>query len=51
MFDQRSLFHLLRTAGFEMPELSGFMKSRIPEIAFLDLEQRKGESLYVESVR
>jgi SAM-dependent methyltransferase len=51
MFDQRSLFHLLRTVGFEMPELSGFMKSRIPEIAFLALEQRKRESLYVESVR
>ena len=51
MFDERSLFHLLQTAGFEMPELSSFMTSRIPEIAFLDLEQRKGESLYVESVR
>ena len=51
MFDRRSLIHLLQTAGFDKPEVSQFMQSRIPEVGRLDLEQRKSESLYVESLR
>jgi SAM-dependent methyltransferase len=51
MFDQRSLVHLLRTAGFTNPEISSFRQSRIPEIEQIELEVRKGESLYVEAQR
>jgi predicted SAM-dependent methyltransferase len=49
MFDERSLTHLLQQAGFAHPELSSFMSSRIPDIKRIELEQRKGESLYVEA--
>ena len=51
MFDERSLIHLLQRAGFAMPEVSGFMQSRIPDIARIELEVRKQESLYVESLK
>ena len=49
MFDECSLVHLLQRAGFARPEVRGFMDSRIPDIARIELEQRKRESLYVES--
>jgi SAM-dependent methyltransferase len=51
MFDQRSLAHLLQQAGFAQPEVSRFQESRIPDIAAIELEARKRESLYVEAVR
>jgi predicted SAM-dependent methyltransferase len=51
MFDESSLIALLRRAGFEQPAVSNFMQSRIADITLIELEQRKHESLYVESVR
>jgi predicted SAM-dependent methyltransferase len=51
MFDGASLVHLLREAGFASPAVSAFGSSRIPDIANIDLESRRRESLYVESVR
>jgi predicted SAM-dependent methyltransferase len=51
MFDESSLIALLRQAGFEQPAVSNFMQSRIADITLIELEQRKHESLYVESVR
>jgi predicted SAM-dependent methyltransferase len=51
MFDESSLIALLRQAGFEEPIVSNFMQSRITDITLIELEQRKHESLYVESVR
>jgi predicted SAM-dependent methyltransferase len=51
MFDESSLIALLRQAGFEQPAVSNFMQSRIADITLIELEQRKHESLYVESIR
>jgi predicted SAM-dependent methyltransferase len=51
MFDERSLVHLLATAGFPGPEVSSFRQSAIPEIEQIELDVRKGESLYVEARR
>src|SRR5579863_8596968 len=51
MFDKSSLVALLRQAGFEQPVVGSFMQSRIADISLIELEQRKHESLYVESVR
>jgi predicted SAM-dependent methyltransferase len=51
MFDEGSLIALLRQAGFEQPVVSSFLQSRIADIPLIELEQRKHESLYVESVR
>ncbi len=51
MFDERSLVHLLRQTGFTQVEVSHFMESRIPDIADIELEVRKRESLYVEAVK
>jgi SAM-dependent methyltransferase len=51
MFDENSLIALLRQAGFEEPAVCSFMQSRIADISLIELEQRKHESLYVESVR
>lgn len=51
MFDEGSLLHLFRQAGFECPEVSSFMQSRIPAIDQVELEVRKNESLYVEGTR
>jgi predicted SAM-dependent methyltransferase len=51
MFDARSLCHMLREASFSAPERRRFRDSRIPEINALELEERRGESLYVECVR
>ncbi|HSZ03231.1 MAG TPA: methyltransferase domain-containing protein [Terriglobales bacterium] len=51
MFDEGSLIALLRQAGFEQPVVSSFLQSRIVDIPLIELEQRKHESLYVESVR
>jgi ubiquinone/menaquinone biosynthesis C-methylase UbiE len=49
MFDERSLIHLLQQAGFSHPQASRFMESRISDIAQVELESRKSESLYVEA--
>jgi SAM-dependent methyltransferase len=49
MFDGKSLLQLLREAGFAQPEISEYGKSGIAEIDQLDLEVRRGESLYVEA--
>ncbi len=51
MFDARSLAHMLQGAGFPAPELSTFGSSRIAEIAEIELESRRSESLYVEAAR
>jgi len=51
MFDEKSLLHLFREAGFTAPEVTCFMQSRIPDIANIELEVRSRESLYVESER
>jgi predicted SAM-dependent methyltransferase len=51
MFDAASLIQLLREAGFPTPAVSAFGSSCIPEIANIELESRRSESLYVESVR
>ncbi len=51
MFDERSLVHLLRQAGFAQAEVSHFMESRIPHIADIELAVRKQESLYVEALK
>ena len=51
MFDSRSLVHMLQEAGFRAPEVSAFGSSRIAEIAKIELESRRGESLYVEAAK
>jgi len=51
MFDTRSLVHMLQGVGFVAPELSSFGSSRIAEIAEIELESRRSESLYVEATR
>ena len=51
MFDVRSLTHMLKGAGFAAPELNTFGSSRIAEIAEIELESRRSESLYVEATR
>lgn len=51
MFDARSLTRLFIDAGFSCPEVSAFKESRIPEIAALELDQRRNESLYVEATK
>ena len=51
MFDGKALVHLLKEAGFNGPAVSAFGKSAIPEVAQLDLEARRRESLYVEAVK
>jgi len=49
MFDGRSLVHMLQGAGFPTPQLAVFGGSQIPEIAKIELESRRSESLYVEA--
>jgi predicted SAM-dependent methyltransferase len=51
MFDAASLTHMFKEAGFPNPSVSAFGNSRIPDIAAIELESRRSESLYVESVR
>ncbi len=51
MFDEHSLGHLFREAGFAKPELKAFMQSAIPDIAEVELAVRKDESLYMEARR
>ena len=48
MFDEKSLRHLFREAGFASSEVKAFMESRIPDIVQAELEVRKNESLYAE---
>lgn len=49
MFDGKSLMRLFQEAGFEHPRVASFAESAIPEIDQLELEVRRGESLYVEA--
>jgi predicted SAM-dependent methyltransferase len=51
MFDARSLVHMLQGVGFVTVEVSVFGNSRIADIAEIELESRRSESLYVEAVR
>jgi len=51
MFDSRSLVSMLREAGFADAQVSHFGDSQIPDIATVELESRKGESLYVEATK
>jgi predicted SAM-dependent methyltransferase len=51
IFDARSLVHVLREVGFPTPEVSTFGSSRIAQIAEIELESRRSESLYVEATR
>jgi SAM-dependent methyltransferase len=51
MFDGKALIHLFREAGFKNPVVSSYGKSAIPEIDQIELEVRRGESLYVEASR
>ena len=51
MFDARSLAHMLQEAGFLAPERRVFGSSRIVNIEEIELESRRSESLYVETVR
>ncbi len=51
MFDGRSLVHMLQGAGFPAPQLAVFGSSQIPEIAKIELESRRSESLYVEATK
>ncbi len=49
MYDEDSLVHLFKTAGFTSARAYKFRESAIPEIALLDLERRAAKSLYVEA--
>jgi SAM-dependent methyltransferase len=51
MLDGKALVHLLHEAGFERVAVSSFGVSAIPEIDAIELEVRRGESLYVEACR
>ena len=51
MFDRRSLMQLFMNAGFGSPKVCGFRESSISDIASIELEQRKNESLYVEACK
>ncbi len=51
MFDERSLRHLLRAAGFFNPQVRQFRDSAIPGIEHIEQEERRGESLYVEACK
>lgn len=51
MFDGRSLLEMLREAGFENAQLSNFRESRITNLAGLEPEQRRHESIYVEATK
>ena len=51
MFDERSLCHMLREAGFPQPAKKEFGESRIPDIAAIEIPARAFESLYVEALK
>jgi len=51
MFDQNSLLHPFREAGFERVMVTDYLRSAIPEIGEIELDSRKRESLYVEEQR
>jgi SAM-dependent methyltransferase len=51
MFDERSLSHLLKQSGFPEAKVCQYRDSRIPDIAAIELEGRKGESLFMETER
>lgn len=49
MYDAKYLAALFRQAGFPSPEQKQFGESRIADIASVELESRKDESLYMEA--
>jgi hypothetical protein len=51
MYDRLSLAALLREAGFTQVSDRPFRQSAIPEIAALEPESRREESVYVEASR
>lgn len=51
MFDANSLGFLFREAGFLQPKVKQFRESAIPDIADVELESRKSESVYVEALK
>ena len=51
MFDGRSLARLFINAGFKSPTVCSFRESSISDIAAIELEQRRNESLYVEAYK
>jgi predicted SAM-dependent methyltransferase len=51
MFDERSLLHLFVSAGFVQAEVRSFRLSTIPDIATIEPEERKFETLYVEATK
>lgn len=51
MFDEKSLVHLFQEAGFASPAVMAFGQSLIPDIAQVELDSRKRESLYIEALR
>lgn len=51
MFDGRSLLGMLREAGFGNAQMSSFLQSRITNLAGLEPEQRRHESIYVEAYK
>ena len=51
MYDANYLATVFRSAGFPSPEQKRFLESRIPDIASVEPESRKFESLYMEAVK
>jgi predicted SAM-dependent methyltransferase len=49
MFDDRSLCHLLQAAALATPAVCQFRGSAIPDIERIECEERRSESLYVET--
>lgn len=51
MFDEKSLLHLLESAGFTQPRVRQFRDSGIPDIQAIEPEERECETLYVEATK
>lgn len=49
MYDARSLCHLLSQIGYQKIRECAFREGAIPELAQLDLPERKSESFYMEA--
>lgn len=49
MYDAEGFMRLLRHLGYRNVEEIGFRRSRMPELASLDIPRRKEESFYVEA--
>ncbi|MHC5062572.1 MAG: class I SAM-dependent methyltransferase [Planctomycetota bacterium] len=49
MYDEETLRRLLQEVGFSDIERRGFRESSVEELSSLDLEERRGETLYMEA--